>query len=196
MLVVGIDEVGRGCWAGPVVAGAVLLPEDFTVPAQAAWKLADSKAMTKLQRQSADTAIRAVALAYGLGWVAAPDVDKLGLTAAVTLAMRRALQAIDCWYDEVIVDGSYNFLHDNPKSMAVIKADSVVPAVSAASIIAKAARDAYMTQAAVDYPGYGFESHVGYGTRQHRTALQTLGLCELHRRSFRPMSVPATGTVV
>ena len=186
-LIVGIDEVGRGCWAGPVVAGAVLLPDGFTVPEAAAWRLADSKTMSRHQREQADVEIRAVAQAFGLGWVAAAEVDSLGLTAAVALAMRRALQAVTAVYDDVIIDGSYNFLPDIPHARAVVKADGSVPAVSAASIIAKVARDGYMRRAAETYPGYGFESHVGYGTKQHASALRDLGVTELHRRSYRPV---------
>lgn len=186
-LTVGIDEVGRGCWAGPVVAGAVLLPDNFAVPQAAVWRLADSKILSRQQREQADAEIRAVAQGFGLGWVAAVEVDSLGLTAAVALAMRRALEGITAVYEEIIIDGSYNFLPDIPCTRPVVKADGSIAAVSAASIIAKVARDAYMIRAAEMYPGYGFESHVGYGTKQHVAALHALGVTELHRRSYRPV---------
>lgn len=188
MMVVGIDEVGRGCWAGPLVAGAVRLPSDFAVPKQADWKLADSKLMTRSGRERADEAICSLTPAIGLGWVQADELDAVGLTAAVRLAMERALSAISVPYDEVIIDGSYNFLPDEPRARTLVKADATIPAVSAASIVAKVARDRWMAEAAMRFPDYGFERHVGYGTRQHVEALHKLGPCRLHRRSFRPVA--------
>lgn len=185
MQVVGIDEVGRGCWAGPVVAGAVLLPSDFVLSDGAV--LRDSKLMTKPQRELADRVIREQATSIGLGWVAAQEIDTIGLTAAVGLAMKRALEQITNVYDEVIIDGNLNFLADHPLSRAIIKADASVPAVSAASIVAKVARDRYMVDIAERYPNYGFEKHVGYGTREHQANLQVHGVSEMHRRSFRPV---------
>lgn len=191
MRIVGIDEVGRGCWAGPLVAGAVLLPENFDVPVDAAWKLADSKVLKKTERETTAEVIRKLANGIGLGWVTASEVDGLGLTKAVGLAMRRALDALAVAspeYDEIIIDGSYNFLADEPKARAVVKADGSVPAVSAASIVAKVARDEWMaTEAARRFPDYGFESHVGYGTKRHIEALRRHGPCGLHRRSYKPV---------
>ncbi len=191
MHIVGIDEVGRGCWAGPLVAGAVVLPDGFVAPHDISWKLADSKVMKKLERSTADTEIRRVAAAFGLGWVSAGEVDSFGLTEAVRLAMRRALAGITdtVSHDEIIIDGNFNYLADNPKARAMVKADASVPAVSAASIIAKVARDAWMADQVTRFPGYGFESHVGYGTKQHLDALRKYGPCELHRRSYKPVRV-------
>ena len=190
----GIDEVGRGCWAGPLVAGAVVLPQDYS-HTDSSWKLADSKRMTARQRQQAAEYIPLVAVAYGLGWVASHEVDHLGLTAAVRLAMRRAweaagvqLAASHTIIESVIIDGSINFLEDIPRTQAVIKADDSVPAVSAASILAKVARDDWMAQAAKRFPGYGFERHVGYGTAEHKEALQRQGICDIHRKSYRPIA--------
>lgn len=184
MRVLGIDEVGRGCWAGPVVAGAVLLDRRIV-------GIRDSKKLTRIQREKLDVKIRAKAVAWGIGWVAPAEVDKLGLTAAVRLAMERAIQAIDEPYDDLIIDGNYNFLPDAPGSRCIIKADDTVPAVGAASIIAKVARDNYMREIAAKYPGYAFENHVGYGTLAHQTALKALGTCDLHRRSFAPIRLLA-----
>lgn len=186
-LLVGIDEVGRGCWAGPVVAAAVVLDHDFAVSKDGTWKLMDSKLLTRKERELADSEIRKVAAAIGIGWVSAAQVDKLGLTESVRLAMRSALDHISVDYDEVIIDGHYNFLAENPKASALIRADSLVPAVSAASIIAKVARDNYMLQASKTYAGYGFDQHVGYGTRLHRDMLKRYGICELHRRTYKPV---------
>lgn len=178
-MIVGVDEVGRGCWAGPLVAGAVLL----ATPIEG---LKDSKKLSKKQRERLDAEIRATA-AYGLGWVTPAEIDKIGLTAAVRLAMQRAVAEIQVPYSEIIIDGNLNFLSDNPKSTCLVKADDSIPAVSAASIIAKVARDNYMAELGLRYPGYGFEKHVGYGTALHRAALTELGVHEVHRRSFAPI---------
>lgn len=180
-MIVGIDEVGRGCWAGPVVAGAVLLDKRMT-------GLRDSKLLTKLQRERLDIKIRAKALAFGIGWATPLEIDTLGLTAAVGLAMHRALEQIAAPYDQIIIDGNYNFMAANPKALCQIKADNTVAAVSAASIIAKVARDKYMaTEMAVDFPDYQFEQHVGYGTKAHAAAIAKHGVCAIHRRSFAPI---------
>jgi len=190
MTIMGIDEVGRGCWAGPLVAGAVVMANDYTHDANLPWKLADSKQMSKLQRQRAEIGIKEspMIIAYGLGWVTSLEVDALGLTKAVSLAMERAAGATGIDADQIIIDGSYNFLPERSNVMTMIKADASQPTVSAASILAKVARDNWMAEADQGFPGYGFAAHVGYGTAAHRAALATLGICELHRRSFKPIA--------
>jgi len=192
MTILGIDEVGRGSWAGPLVAGAVLFDDTFMVPADAIWRLDDSKVLSKQQREVANDAIYELAIAYGLGWVDNREIDALGLTAAVALAMRRAVDVVFAKIadvDEIVIDGSYNFLPDFPRAKAVVKADGTVPAVSAASIIAKVARDNWMAEHAERLcPGYSFARHVGYGTKLHQEALAALGVSDLHRRSFRPVA--------
>lgn len=180
MITVGVDEVGRGCWAGPVVAGAVALEEPIE-------GLKDSKKLSKKQREALSEIIDQEARAVGLGWVDAATVDEIGITEAVRLAMQRALDQISAEYDEVIIDGHLNFLDYNPKTRAVIKADDTVPAVSAASIVAKVARDDYMAKADVKIPGYEFSKHVGYGTALHMERLKANGVSMLHRRSFKPI---------
>ncbi len=185
-MIVGIDEVGRGCWAGPVVAGAVLLSQPIK-------GLKDSKKLTKIQRERLDAEIRVTAHEFGIGWVTAQEVDKIGLTFAVRLAMIRAFEAIKMPYEQVVIDGSYNFLKDNPKSTALAGADNTVPAVSAASIIAKVARDRFMTEMSRRFVGYGFDKHVGYGTASHQAAINRQGICELHRRSFKPVKAYLDG---
>jgi ribonuclease HII len=182
MLLVGIDEVGRGCWAGPLVAGAVLLSD--SIPG-----LRDSKKLSKRQRESLDAEIRVHSLDFGLGWVSPRELDSIGLNNAVKVAMERAIKEIKVTFDQIIIDGNINFLNQDPRSEAVIKADDSVPAVSAASILAKVARDKYMESAALKYPGFGFEKHVGYGTKYHMDALKLHGICELHRLSFKPINV-------
>jgi ribonuclease HII len=178
-IVLGIDEVGRGCWAGPVVAGAAILLNSIK-------GLRDSKKLSKIQRTKLDLIIRQNAV-IGLGWVTPKEVDEIGLTRAVRLAMQRAVAKIDVPFDEIIVDGSYNFLIDDPRSKAIVRADDSVSAVSAASIVAKVARDNYMTGQAKVFPKYKFEKHVGYGTALHATFLKTYGPCELHRLSYKPI---------
>ncbi|HVS58946.1 MAG TPA: ribonuclease HII [Candidatus Saccharimonadales bacterium] len=180
MVTVGIDEVGRGCWAGPLVAGAVVLGEPIT-------GLKDSKKLSRLRRESLDTEIQLMAAGYGLGWVQPDEIDALGLTASVRLAMQRALEQLTCLYDEIIIDGNLNFFADDPRCRAVIKADDSVPAVSAASIIAKVARDNFMRDIARQYPAYGFDKHVGYGTGLHLRMLKTHGVSDIHRKSFKPI---------
>lgn len=179
-MIVGIDEVGRGCWAGPLVAGAVVLNTDIA-------GLKDSKKLSRLQRERLTLEIEASGAAIGLGWVTPAEIDEVGLTQAVRLAMERALDALLPGYERVIIDGNFNFLAHRPGTQAVIKADDSVPAVSAASIVAKVARDNYMNEQALMYPGYGFESHVGYGTAAHLQALKTRGVTPLHRLSFKPL---------
>lgn len=186
-MIVGIDEVGRGCWAGPVVAGAVVLKR--RIPG-----LKDSKKLTKLQREVLDQKIRRQAVAIGLGWVAPSEIDELGLTKAVGLAMRRALAQIETPYEKVIIDGNHNYLQDIAGTECMIKADDSIASVSAASIVAKVARDAYMAEIAAQHPGYAFERHVGYGTAAHQAALADLGVCDIHRRSFAPIQA-LLGTV-
>jgi ribonuclease HII len=181
MITVGIDEVGRGCWAGPVVAGAVVLHQP--IPG-----LKDSKKLSKQQREAVTLLINDQARAIGIGWVSALEVDTIGLTEAVRLAMVRALEQIQTQYDEIIIDGSFNFLADNPKASTLVKADDLIPAVSAASIVAKVARDQYMVELGLQFPEYGFESHVGYGTARHLEALQLWGITEYHRKSVKPVA--------
>jgi len=188
MLTIGIDEVGRGCWAGPLVAGAVVLGQPIA-------GLRDSKKLSKKRRERLATEIELLAVAHGLGWVEPAEIDRLGLTKSVELAMRRALEAASAVLalngqlaDEIIIDGNINYFPEMPEASAVIKADDTVPAVSAASIIAKVARDNYMaTEAHAAHPNYGFDKHVGYGTTLHMIALRNFGVTPLHRKSYKPV---------
>ena len=183
-IIIGIDEVGRGCWAGPLVAGAVALVDPIA-------GLRDSKKLSKLQREKLVVTINDVALGTGLGWVWPADIDKYGITWSVKEAMSRALTALQdtMLIDDVsiIIDGHINYLQDLPHTQALIKADDSVSAVSAASIIAKVARDQYMAEVARLYPRYGFDRHVGYGTPAHIAALRKFGVTQIHRRSYKPI---------
>jgi ribonuclease HII len=179
--IVGIDEVGRGSWAGPLVAGAVVLAEPIDA-------LADSKKLTKTQREKLAEQIQREALAIGLGWVEPTELDDIGLSAAVGLAMQRALEQISVDFDQIIVDGNLNYFPDDSRAKAIVKADDSVSCVSAASIVAKVARDSYMANVAHQrYPEYAFDRHVGYGTGLHQQMLKLYGVCDLHRKSFRPV---------
>lgn len=182
---VGIDEVGRGPWAGPLVIGAVMLG---SVKIDG---LTDSKKLSKVKREQLAAEIIEKAAAYGIGWVEPSEIDEIGLSAALTLATRRALEEITSPYHEIIIDGTVNFLAATGKGPYVTtmkKADLLISSVSAASIIAKVARDDYMAEQGNIYPEYGFEDHVGYGTAKHRLALETHGVTPLHRRSFAPIA--------
>ena len=184
-MILGIDEVGRGPWAGPLVVGAVVLGG-----AQIDG-LTDSKKLSKKRREQLDVVIREQAAGYGLGWVPADELDEIGLSAALRLATRRAVEQIRVPYHEIIIDGTINFLSDTSKGGYVTtmpKADLLIPSVSAASIVAKVARDNYMTEQDNVYPGYGFGGHAGYGVAKHRAAIDELGVTPLHRLSFAPLA--------
>lgn len=184
-MILGIDEVGRGPWAGPLVVGAVVLPDISNIEG-----LTDSKKLSIKRRRELDEVIRKEALGWGLGWVHAEELDEVGLSRALRLATIRAVEAVNTPYHEIIIDGTINFLKETNKGQFVTtmaKADYLIPAVSAASIIAKVARDAYMEKQGEVYPAYGFASHVGYGTAKHQQALVEYGVTSLHRKSFAPI---------
>lgn len=201
-VVVGLDEVGRGCWAGPLVAAAVALDDTKSYLEDCPLDLRDSKKLSKKQREFLDEAIRSQVKSIGVGWVTPGEIDTLGLTKSVRLAMLRAMKELhlQCTnYDEIIIDGNINFFSGveglkTADIKAIIRADDTVPAVSTASIIAKVARDNYMRQLALENPEYGFDRHVGYGTACHLASLRAFGVTEHHRRSFRPIASLLTTT--
>lgn len=181
LLLAGVDEVGRGPLAGPVVAAAVILD-----PARPIVGLADSKALTERRRQALDIEIREKALAWALGRAEVDEIDALNILQASLLAMRRAVAALPVAPHRALVDGNLCPLLAC-SAEAVIKGDQTVPAISAASIIAKVARDAEMVALDAIYPGYGFAVHKGYPTKAHLEALDRLGVLPIHRRSFAPV---------
>jgi ribonuclease HII len=181
MIALGIDEVGRGCWAGPLVVGAVILGR----PIQG---LTDSKLLNRAKREILSRAIYDKAVAIGLGWVSAAEIDKYGLTKATRIAIQRAIEQIAVGFDEIIIDGKFNYLPDDARARVVIRADLTIPSVSAASIVAKVARDNWMINvAAKQFPEYYFEQHVGYGTKLHSRALSVFGVSPIHRQSYKPI---------
>jgi ribonuclease HII len=178
-LIVGIDEVGRGAWAGPLVVGAVALKKEID-------GLTDSKKLNTSLRERLAKEIHRSSL-VGLGWVTPIEIDELGLTKATGLACERALENIKVSCDEIVIDGSVNFMPNNKLARCMVKADSQVPAVSAASIVAKVARDNYMREQSKTYINYGFEKNVGYGTKLHIESLKNLGISPIHRLSYKPL---------
>lgn len=188
MAILGIDEVGRGPLAGPLVVGAVILPEE-----EREWykELKDSKKLSAKKREKLSDMIMAEAAA-GLGWVSNIELDEVGISGALRLATRRAVKAVQklhAPFSQIVIDGKVNFLKNTPLEEYVsvmIKADDLIREVSAASIVAKVARDKYMCELAGKYPEYGFEKHMGYGTVFHRRAIEEFGICPEHRRSFEP----------
>ena len=192
LMILGIDEVGRGPWVGPLVVGAVILGGAEIDG------LDDSKKLTKKRREALDVEIREKAAAWALGWVSAQELDDIGMSEALRLATRRAVEQIQAQcrqqnlaFSEIIIDGKVNFLRGTAleKFVAAIpKADGLIPSVSAASIIAKVARDQFMAEQDAVYPGYGFKSNAGYGVAKHRAAIERLGVTPLHRLSFAPLA--------
>jgi ribonuclease HII len=182
MKIVGIDEVGRGCWAGPLLVVAAMASADLPEG------LADSKLLTKKQRENLIEDIK-ISCEIGEGWVQPEEIDKFGLAGAMRLGVSRALIALNADFeDEIIMDGTVNYCSEEFSNVStVIKADQLHPIVSAASIYAKVTRDAHMARIAQFYPYYGFEQHVGYGTSLHQQALKVHGVSAVHRKSFKPI---------
>ncbi|MFC1543855.1 ribonuclease HII [Gemmatimonadota bacterium] len=181
-LVAGIDEAGRGPLAGPVVAAAVVLPEDFTHH-----PLDDSKRMSAQARQLAYGVITEEAVSWGTGFASAAEIDRHNILGAVHLAIARALDALDTTPEFALVDGKPLTACSVPHK-AMVKGDQRCRAIAAASVLAKVTRDRHMVEADARYPGYGFAEHKGYSTPEHLMALERLGPCEIHRRSFRRLS--------
>ena len=183
-MILGIDEAGRGPWAGPLVVGAVVLGGAEIMG------LNDSKKLNKKVREVLEVEIHEKASAWALGWVSAKELDDIGMSEALRLATRRAVEQIHVPYHEIIIDGTANFLKGTAKGAYVTtlpKADALIPSVSAASIIAKVARDRYMAELDTAYEGYGFARHAGYGVAAHRAAIEKLGVTPEHRLSFAPL---------
>jgi len=182
----GVDEVGRGPWAGPVCAGAVILSPDRPIDG-----LADSKVLTERKRETLSAVIRERAAAWSLGWASPQEIDALNIRNATHLAMVRAVHALFHPVDQILVDGS-DVPPALPKpAMPIIRGDRSVPAISAAAIVAKVARDALLKRYEIRYPGYGFTAHKGYGTAEHKAALDLQGPCPAHRLSFKPVAAVA-----
>jgi ribonuclease HII len=181
LLICGVDEAGRGPLAGPVSAAAVILD-----PANPIQGLADSKKLSEKQRDRLAPIIRERALAWAVAYAEVDEIDELNILQATLLAMKRAVQALHIQPQQVLVDGLYCPQTGIP-SQAIVKGDSKVAAISAASILAKTARDELMLKLHEQYPQYGFDGHKGYPTASHIAALREHGVSDVHRRSFRPV---------
>lgn len=183
--IAGLDEAGRGAWAGPVVAAAVVLPSDAAV-IQRLTGVADSKQLTALQRERLFDLLSVQAASIGVGVVEASRIDAIGIAPATRQAMTEALAQLEPPADFLLID--YVRLAHLPTSQrSLVRGDSFVLSIAAASIIAKVTRDRLMVDLAKRFPTYGFERHKGYGTLQHQAALAQHGPCPIHRRSFQPV---------
>ena len=180
----GVDEAGRGPWAGPVTAAAVILD-----PARPIAGLTDSKKLSEAARDRLAPEIRDRALAWSIAEASPEEIDRLNIREATFLAMTRAVAGLSAKPTAILIDG--NALPKNlpAPARAIIKGDLTEPAISAASILAKTYRDAQMKAYCAEHPGYGFSQHKGYGTAAHAEALARLGPCAIHRRSFAPIRV-------
>lgn len=180
-LIAGVDEAGRGPLAGPVVAAAVILDELHPIAG-----LNDSKKLSARRREQLFDEIRAKALCFSVAEASVEEIDSLNILQATLLAMRRAVEGLRLKPGKVLVDGNRLPVLD-VVAEAIVQGDALVPAISAASILAKVTRDRWCAQVDADYPQYGFATHKGYGTAEHLQALRQHGACPLHRSSFAPV---------
>jgi ribonuclease HII len=180
ILVCGVDEVGRGSAVGDIFAAACVLPHDHGLAVK------DSKKLSIRQREILAVQIRAVAVSWAVGRVSLAEIEQFNVHKASLLAMERAVSGLPTPPQQIVVDGKY-LLNTTIPCACVVGADCTVPAVSAASIIAKVARDAYMDELHCSYPDYGFDTNRGYLTPQHLAALKLWGPCPLHRTQYGPV---------
>jgi ribonuclease HII len=188
--VAGLDEAGRGAWAGPVVAAAVILPPDDPELLQRLGQVRDSKQLSPARREMLLESIHELAVSVGVGAVPCTDIDAHGIVPATQRAMSLALDTLSPPADYLLID--YLSLPDPPLPQVCLpKGDALVLSIAAASIVAKVSRDRMMAELDAQFPGYGFAQHKGYGTPQHLAALAALGACSLHRFSFAPLQTCA-----
>jgi len=183
-LICGVDEAGRGPLAGPVCAAAVVFEPGRRAPAG----IADSKLLSVRERERLAGIIKKKALAWSVAWASVEEIDSLNILQASLLAMRRAVETLSVLPHEVLFDGSYCPMLAVP-ARAIVDGDAKVRVIAAASILAKTARDAEMCRLHGQFPQYGFDEHKGYPTRAHLRALRRYGVCEVYRRSFRPVKL-------
>uniref|UniRef100_UPI00402523D3 ribonuclease HII n=1 Tax=Faecousia sp. TaxID=2952921 RepID=UPI00402523D3 len=177
-LICGVDEAGRGPLAGPVCAAAVILPKGLVIPG-----LNDSKKLSDKRRRELFPIIQQEAVSFGIAFASQEEIDEINILQATFLAMRRAMEQLNPQPEFALIDGNRETDFGVP-CKTVIKGDSMSANIAAASVLAKVTRDNWMMEAAEKYPGYGFEIHKGYGTKAHYAALEKLGPCPIHRRTF------------
>lgn len=177
-LICGVDEAGRGPLAGPVCAAAVILPKGLVIPG-----LNDSKKLSDKRRRELFPIIQQEAVSFGIAFASQEEIDEINILQATFLAMRRAMDQLNPQPEFALIDGNRETDFGVP-CKTVIKGDSLSANIAAASVLAKVTRDNWMMEAAEKYPGYGFEIHKGYGTKAHYAALEKLGPCPIHRRTF------------
>lgn len=195
LLVAGVDEVGRGCLAGPVVAAAVILPSVIDLKA-CSWlaEVTDSKLVPPQVREELAPLIRTWAKASAIGVASVEEIDRINIHAATHLAMQRALDGMSSEPAHVLVDGKHTPKDSRYRFTAIVKGDQKALSIACASILAKVWRDSLMRELDLKHPGYGFGIHKGYSTAVHVKALRSLGPCEIHRKSFAPVSELLSGT--
>ena len=185
----GVDEVGRGCLAGPVHAGCAMLDwvKFRRLPSKRRLLIRDSKQLTAKQRGELIPLLSDLCTVWHVASATAEEIDDLGIVAATFLAMRRAIAACNRPIDMLLIDGKWPVPNYDGPQQAVIKGDFLCYSIAAASILAKEVRDSYMHEQAGLFPAYGFESHVGYGTKRHLAMIERYGICPLHRTTFAPI---------
>jgi ribonuclease HII len=180
-IVAGVDEAGCGCWAGPVYAGAVILPFDSGIGL-----IRDSKTLSLDQRLRVASAIKEEAMAWAIGTASAEEIDRLNIRVAGALAMRRAIEGLSTVPQFVLTD-AFRIPNLPMPQKAVIRGDLLIKSIAAASVIAKVERDLEMERLDALHPGYGFARHKGYGTKEHQETLKSLGVSAIHRKSYAPI---------
>ena len=181
MIEAGVDEVGRGPLAGPVVSAAVILDNSIEIEG-----LNDSKKLTEKKRQELSKKIKESAIAWSLAFASIEEIDSINILQASLLSMKRAIEGLEIVPEKVLCDGNFK-PNISIECEAIIKGDSFIKSIMAASVIAKVSRDELMKDLDLLYPGYGFKEHKGYPTKFHLDALESLGPCKIHRLSFRPV---------
>jgi ribonuclease HII len=180
--IAGVDEVGRGPLAGPVLACAVILPKGYCSS-----EIKDSKKLSIKKREKLFIEIKSVCIAYGVGLVSCQDIDKYNIRQATFMAMKIAVENLKVNTDYVLVDGRDRIPNLQIKQEAIIKGDSLSVSIAAASIIAKVTRDKMMTEYHEKYPEFNFKKNKGYGSKEHMEAIKEFGYCDIHRKSFEPV---------
>jgi ribonuclease HII len=185
----GVDEVGRGCLAGPVVAACTVLDYNRleALPETTRALLRDSKTLSAAQRQQMLPIIREISFDCHFSFASVDEIERLGIVQANYLAMRRAIGQCKTSFELLLVDGKQTVGGYQGEQLTIVKGDNLCFAIAASAIIAKEARDHYMRQESIRYPVYGFDSHVGYGTSHHLAMIEKHGICDLHRRNFDPI---------